>query len=141
MRILLVDDHADSLNVLGYLLKHHQHDVTSAATLADALRRCETSTFDLLICDIRLPDGDAWGLAKVARANGYPAIALTGCGLPTDVAKSASSGFAEHLLKPILFEELLAAISRAVPAPAHAIPAAANFSGSADSGNPFSFNG
>src|SRR2546430_15423362 len=90
MRILVVEDHRDSLEAMRRLLAIHNHDITTATTLRDAVRLCINGKFDLVICDIGLPDGDGWELASVARKCGCPAIALSGYGMPGEVAKARS---------------------------------------------------
>ena len=111
MRILLIEDHADTLHALCKLLAAEGHLVTGAATHAEALRLCRSKNFDLLICDVGLPDGDGWDLAEVARECGIRAIALTGYGMPADLAHSEAAGFAAHLTKPVTFQALRTAIS------------------------------
>ena len=122
MRILVVEDHRDSLEAMYRLLAFHHHDVTPARTLKDAVRLCISGKFDLVICDIGLPDGDGWELGKVARECGCPAIAVSGYGMPDEVAKARSAGFAEHLLKPFMVDDLLSAITRAVPGDSPSVP-------------------
>ena len=70
MRILIVEDHHDSLEAMQRLLARHNHDITAATTLSDAVRLCINGKFDLVICDIGLPDGEGWELASVARTCG-----------------------------------------------------------------------
>ncbi len=65
MRILVVEDHADTVDVVQRMLKKDGYNVTAALTLADATTACREGKFDLLICDIGLPDGDGWGLAEM----------------------------------------------------------------------------
>jgi len=115
MRILVVEDHHDTLEVTRRILAIQNHEITTATTLSDAVRLCIKGKFDLVICDIGLPDGDGWELAKVARKCGCPAIAVTGYGMPSDIEKSKSAGFAEHLVKPFGIDDLSAAIARVVP--------------------------
>jgi CheY-like chemotaxis protein len=113
MRILLVEDHLDSLEAMQRIIARQGHNVATATTLQDAVRQCLDGTFDLVICDIGLPDGEGWGLAAVARRCGCPAIAVTGYGMPDEVARARSAGFVDHLLKPISQDLLLSAIARA----------------------------
>ena len=117
MRILYVEDHADTVDVLSRLLSREGHSVTGAASLTEARRLCAERTFDLLICDIGLPDGDGWELAAFAQRCGARAIALSGYGQLADVAHSNMVGFVAHLVKPVTFEQLLAAIAAVRDAP------------------------
>jgi CheY-like chemotaxis protein len=113
MRILLVEDHLDSLDVMRRILERYHHEVTTVTTLADAVRTCISGKFDLALCDIGLPDGDGWEFAKVARQCECKAIALTGFGMPHEVAKAKAAGFVEHIVKPVGVQELLSAVDRA----------------------------
>jgi CheY-like chemotaxis protein len=89
--------------------------VTIAVSLADAHRICRDNRFDLFICDISLPDGEGWELAQLAGRCGARAIALTGYGMPADVTHSKAAGFDAHITKPVLFDQLEAAIQRLSP--------------------------
>jgi CheY-like chemotaxis protein len=91
-------------------LKIFGHEVQPAFTIAEAQKFCGDGGFDLLLCDIGLPDGDGWGLAAFAKQHGIRAIALTGYGMAADVKHSRDSGFGAHLLKPIVFDDLQKAI-------------------------------
>jgi CheY-like chemotaxis protein len=114
MDILLVEDDADSADLLGRLLTMAGHAVVTAPTIADAERLCASRAFDLLVCDLILPDGNAWDfLARLRETCDTPAIAISGYGMDVDVERSAAAGFAAHLTKPILFPRLVAAIEAA----------------------------
>ena len=107
--ILLVDDHADTLKMLGRLLAAAGYRVTPAGSVADAVRAAaETHDVDLLITDIGLPDGTGIDVIHAVRTHhaGVRAIALTGYGMERDVRASAAAGFNAHLTKPIDFESL-----------------------------------
>ena len=113
MRILLVEDHVDSAEILTVLLEANGHEVLAVGTAGDALRACAAGTFDLLVSDIGLPDFDGWELLGRVRAHcSVPAIALTAYSQPADVARSREAGFAEHLTKPVDFETLVAAVAK-----------------------------
>src|SRR5439155_442475 len=57
LRILLVEDHVDTLTAMARLLDAMGHHVTTAATAKDALRLAEQDQIDLVISDLALPDG------------------------------------------------------------------------------------
>jgi DNA-binding response OmpR family regulator len=115
MRILHVEDHEETAMAMGRLLASGGHCVTTASTLADARRLCDAEPFDLLICDLGLPDGDGCALGASARARRIPAIAVTGFGAAEEVARTRSAGFSTHLLKPVTFEAVEAAIAQVTP--------------------------
>lgn len=113
-RILLVEDHADTAGLMQRLLEAEGHEVTIAETLTAALTAIEQSPPDLLISDLGLPDGSGLDLMRQLTACGrrIPGIALSGYGTATDIAQSRAAGFVEHLVKPISFDAVLAAINR-----------------------------
>jgi CheY-like chemotaxis protein len=116
MRIMLVEDHFDTLEVLERLLTKAGHSVRCAKGAAEAIALCKTDGVDLFICDIALPDGDGWNLMKhMHEFCPAPGIAYTGFGMAADVERSRECGFCVHLTKPARFEALLAAIATACP--------------------------
>jgi CheY-like chemotaxis protein len=92
------------------------HEVTTAATVAEALRVAETVDIDLIVSDIGLPDGSGLELMRqiTARRGTVPAIALTGYGMEDDIQRSRAAGFTAHLTKPIDFTKLAAMIRQVV---------------------------
>jgi CheY-like chemotaxis protein len=98
LRILLVEDHADTRAVLARLLEHQGHTVFTAQDTASALRLAETCEAELLISDIGLPDGTGYELMerlRLARPS-LAGIALSGFGMPSDRDQSREAGFAEQ---------------------------------------------
>lgn len=106
MRILIIEDHADSSEVMSRLLSSSGHEVVMTDSVTHAEDLCGAEPFDILICDLMLPDKDGWGLAQVAAQQGIPAIAVTGLGQPEDITRTRQAGFAAHLLKPVTFGDL-----------------------------------
>ncbi len=111
MQILVVDDHADSVHVLSRLLSLQGHETATARTLSAARAMCESGQFDLVICDLGLPDGDGTELASVAARCGAKSIALTGRSHWEDIDRSLKAGFCAHLTKPVTYEQLINAIN------------------------------
>jgi PAS domain S-box-containing protein len=114
LRVLLVEDHADTARVLARLLSRAGHEVTTASGVAAALERASAVPLDLLICDLGLPDGS--GLEVMRRLRPLPGIALTGYGMEQDVRRAHEAGFLAHLTKPVDFAELDSAIRRVAAA-------------------------
>jgi CheY-like chemotaxis protein/anti-sigma regulatory factor (Ser/Thr protein kinase) len=107
LRILLVDDNADTLRTLRKLLAMRGMQVTTATRIEEALHAITESKFDLVISDIGLPDGSGCDLMKKLRKiQTIPAIALSGYGMENDIQRSLDAGFTAHLVKPVSFEEL-----------------------------------
>ena len=104
--ILLVEDHKDSREILANLLTHCGYEVSTAANMQDALTLLDDIRFEILVCDIGLPDGS--GLDLVAEAKKRQAwkktVALTAHEEQSDLGRRA--GFDEFLTKPFDFYKL-----------------------------------
>jgi signal transduction histidine kinase/DNA-binding response OmpR family regulator len=119
LRILLVEDHADTAVLMAREIRRKGgHEVMTEASVEDALAAASVHRFDLLVCDVGLPDGTGLDLMRelIVRGRRIPAIALSGYCLPEDEQKSLAAGFLEHLTKPITIDRLLEAFQRLVPA-------------------------
>jgi signal transduction histidine kinase len=118
LRILLVDDHPDTSSALERLLRLRGHVVTLANDVRSAMETANSCEFDLLISDVGLPDASGLELMSRLRArSNLRGIAISGFGMNGDVEKSKQAGFHEHLLKPVDFETLEAAIERTMSVP------------------------
>lgn len=115
-RVLAVDDHEDSLDLLCNLLEKAGAIVATASSAADALSH--SGPFDVLISDIGMPSADGYELIRQFRAReidgDVPAIALTAFARREDVVRSREAGFREHVAKPYDPDELLALVERLV---------------------------
>jgi signal transduction histidine kinase len=115
LRILLVEDHDDTREVLARLLTRRGYHVATACNAQEARALAGGETFDLLVSDIALPDITGCELLKELSAkHGMRGIALSGFGSDIDLAQSKAAGFLEHLVKPIDAKALDAAIQRLV---------------------------
>jgi PAS domain S-box-containing protein len=107
LRLLLVDDHADTRRILSRLLGKCGHEVSTAESGQTALKLMETEQFDVLVSDIGLPDMSGYELVREAkRRQPVQGIALSGFGMEEDVRRSLEAGFDYHLTKPVEFPEL-----------------------------------
>ena len=126
MRVLLVDDHEDSLEITARLLKLEGYQVVTAGTCREALESARQSRCDLLITDLGLPDGT--GMELLMQMNAIypvPGIAMTAHGESWFLDGARNGGFATHLFKPFVFSDLLAAVRGALaktPLPPQASP-------------------
>jgi CheY-like chemotaxis protein len=122
-RILLVDDHADTRDLLQRLLTG-RFDVATAACYDSALIAAEACPPDIVITDIGLPDRDGVTLmSELRRRYGVAGIAVTGHVIENATA-FREAGFVNWLRKPIQLDELLDALTAAQlePRTAEAIP-------------------
>ena len=116
-RILLVEDDPDTADALAALLRMLGYQAQTAGCIAAALNAVSADAFDLVISDIGLPDGTGWDLiARLRERSPVKAIALSGYTFDDDVARSRLAGFAAHVAKPVLPEQLQAAITRVMQA-------------------------
>jgi len=106
-RLLLVEDNADTTRVMKQLLTLDGYVVHTADSVSSALRAADGEEFDLLICDIGLPDGSGLDLMRQLLARRpVQAIALSGYGMEDDITRSKAAGFLEHLTKPVNLQRL-----------------------------------
>ncbi|MDD5350081.1 MAG: ATP-binding protein [Chthoniobacteraceae bacterium] len=112
-RILLVDDHADTLHTMARLLQRWGYSVTTADCVRSALAAASKEPFDLLVSDVGLPDGSGLDIMREVRnLYGLRGIALSGFGTEDDIRQSKSAGFEAHLVKPVSSHALRTAIAR-----------------------------
>lgn len=112
-RILVVDDHRDTLRSMKLLLRRLGYEVLAAENMTDALQIVEQEEFDILLSDIGLPDGSGLELLRRIRLlRDVPALALSGFGMDEDILRSRDAGFSDHLTKPVSIDRLQAAIAQ-----------------------------
>ncbi len=117
LRLLVIEDHEPTMAVLERLLRRHGHDVLTACTVKGALLLASTHSFDLVISDIGLPDGNGIDLMRqLTKDYGLRGIALSGYGTAADHAKTQQAGFLAHLVKPINFDQLHHVLKGIAPA-------------------------
>src|SRR5258706_1660911 len=104
-RILLVEDHADTAEVFARLLELRGFRVTVARTAASALDQARRLPFEVLVCDIQLPDGDGCELLLKLRGelgmDALVAIAFSGYGDEKVIERAKAVGFDAYLAKPV----------------------------------------
>ncbi len=113
LRILVVEDHGDTLQALSRLLNHFGHEISVADGAQNALNIIDSKEFDVVLCDIALPDGSGYDvIAQAKRRRPVKAVALTGFGTSEDVERGKEAGFDFHLTKPVDFHELRAVLGQ-----------------------------
>ena len=107
LRVLLVEDHAETARLLSRLLQTSGHSVSTAGDVETAMRLAKEGQFDVVVSDIGLPDGTGYDLMKrIKNECRIPGVALTGYGMDDDLQKSTEAGFADHVLKPVDAQKL-----------------------------------
>lgn len=120
LRVLYVDDDADTRALMAFLLGVEGATVVAVASADEAVAAFDRQQPDVLVSDAQMPDRDGWGLIEQvrtwsqARGGKTPAIAVTGSDSDADIAHSRLSGFDAHLLKPVEVDELVRTIARLV---------------------------
>jgi PAS domain S-box-containing protein len=120
IHVLLVEDDDDSRKLLGTMLKRYGAKVTSAKSAAEALDVFENEVPDVIISDIGMPEQDGYELIRKLRAlpvekgGKIPAIALTGYASRKDRERALSSGYHQHVAKPIEQADLINTIAALV---------------------------
>lgn len=113
LRVLLVEDHESTRQVMRKLITSLGHRVESAGTIREAMVIAAQESFDLVVSDVGLPDGSGNELMQqLSRRYGLSGIALSGYGMEEDVRRSLESGFAMHLTKPVDMEQLHRALAQ-----------------------------
>jgi signal transduction histidine kinase len=110
-RVLLVDDNADAVAMIGELLGEMGYTVGMAHDAVEALRVAEELQPDVALLDLGLPVMDGYELAEKLELLGpMRLVAVTGYGLESDRRRTQKAGFAAHLTKPVTIKEIIAAI-------------------------------
>jgi len=118
--ILVVDDDADSRDLLAATLEHHGAVVLTAASVGEALNMLRTSPVQVLLTDIAMPGEDGYSLIRKVRKLGspgtadLPAVALTSLAREEDRQEALQAGFELHLAKPIDSQSLVEAVASLV---------------------------
>ena len=125
--LLIVDDDADLLRLLSMRLKANGYRVTTAVSAETARMRLGLERFDLVLSDVRLPDGDGLALFDEIRQQhpALPVILLTAHGTIPDAVEATARGVADYLTKPFDSQTLLARIAQALQL-GHSAPASSH---------------
>ena len=100
--ILVLEDDESTRRLLQVALTQLGHQVIASSCLKDAMTLLKTFVFDLLLCDLNLPDGSGLDVLKqIPPGTGIHAIVLSGMNQAEDVQRSLDAGFDDHLVKPI----------------------------------------
>ncbi len=115
--ILVVDDEEDTRQLLTQSLTFYGATVISAASAAEGFTELQDKNPDVLVSDIGMPDEDGYSFIRQVRTlsdanlKDIPAIALTGFARAQDRMRALSSGFQNHVSKPVEPDELVTVIA------------------------------
>jgi two-component system, OmpR family, response regulator len=111
IKILLVEDEPDMLDLTAYVLRRERFVVAEAADGAAALRRWKADRPDIVILDVGLPNVDGFEvLRKIREEAETPVLMLTARRDRPDIARAFNLGTDDFLPKPFEFRELIARI-------------------------------
>ena len=116
VKILVVEDELDALDLLTIDLTAHGAKVRGATSAAEALDLLRADSFDLLISDIGMADTDGYNLIKqvreqeVEKREHIPAIALTAYARTQDRLRALAAGYNTHVAKPVEIKELVTVV-------------------------------
>jgi PAS domain S-box-containing protein len=115
LRVLMVEDHLDTAEVLARLLGASGYIVRTAHTAAAALQLAAAEPFDVIVSDIGLPDATGYELMEeIKKRYLIKGIAMSGYGMDEDLRKSREAGFSDHIVKPANVAQLERSIRRIV---------------------------
>ena len=126
VRVVLIEDHGDSRDMLVQALQDTGAAVVAFASAGDALRALESVEPSVIVADVGLPGEDGYSFVRKVRVHpapairSVPAIAVTAYGTPADRAEALSVGFQEHLPKPVDLRQLVDTIHDVTRARRHA---------------------
>jgi len=113
-RILIIDDEKVLTETLVTLLKIHNFDTSVAYNGVQAIAQLESGQFDLIICDINLPDITGYEILKFAKAHtktfNIPFVFLTAYSDERDIKYGMDLGADDYLVKPFAGADLIAKI-------------------------------
>jgi len=114
--LLVVDDDIHVLGAIADYLRSLGHRTETATTCEDATDRMKEFRFDVVVCDVNLPDKDGFHLLEwaVENATDTSVILLTGYGTIESAVEAIRIGAFEYLTKPVIDEELHLAVQRAL---------------------------
>ncbi len=116
LRILVVEDETDALDLITMELAEHGAHVKGVTTADHALKLLQRMKFDLLISDIGMPDTDGYKLIRQVRMQedeerrSIPAVALTAYAQVQDRMRAIMAGYNTHIAKPVETDELVTVV-------------------------------
>jgi DNA-binding response OmpR family regulator len=110
-RILCVDDHNDTSEMLQLLLSNEEYEVVTAKGFKDAVSLSKTTSFDLYVLDKRLPDGSGLELCRQLQllTPGVPCIFYSGDAYEIHRLEALNAGADAYVAKPDI-DELIKAV-------------------------------
>ena len=114
--ILIIDDDRLVTDSLRQVVEKMDHTATVAASVAEALELFPNGSFDLVFCDVRMPDGSGLDvLPKIRAADPAPeVIIITGYGDPDGAELAIRKGAWDYVEKPLSVRDVMLSVERAL---------------------------
>jgi CheY-like chemotaxis protein len=107
LQILIVEDHRNQDSALSSLLQQAGHHVTTVDSGAKAIDAVRDKYFDVVLCDLALPDVDGCALlSDLLKIRSLKAIAIMAYEMEEQEARAKAAGFVDHIFKPVLAYKL-----------------------------------
>lgn len=115
-RVLVVDDEENMVHFLTKLLAHEGYEVEGVGSGTEALERIKEGSYDLVLCDLRLPGMDGIELLKAAREilPETPVVMITAYGTIPSAIEAIRAGAYDYVTKPFRAHEILAVVDKAL---------------------------
>ena len=116
-RILCVDDHEDSCDMMKVLLELWNYEVALAGTGTDGLRLAQSEPFDMYLLDAWLPEVSGFELCEqICGVPGHaPVVFISGAAYESDKQQGLQAGAVAYLTKPLDFDILEITLARLLP--------------------------
>jgi two-component system cell cycle response regulator DivK len=115
-RILIIEDTANSRELLRTVLERLGHVVIEASDGQEALRSLQEQIFDLILLDLTIPPPNGYEVLKAIRNNHHsssvPVIALTAHAMAEERERILAAGFDGYLIKPVALTQLRSEVER-----------------------------
>jgi len=130
VRVLIIEDNLSNLELMTYLLKASGHEIVQAENGRLGLDAAASGRFDVILCDVHLPDISGEEIAQlmkdIPREARPPLIAVTALAMLGDRERLLAAGFDGYIAKPIepgsLAHQVEAAVTAGSPAAIKASP-------------------
>jgi CheY-like chemotaxis protein len=117
LRVLVVDDEPDTRALLALILREFGAVAETVSSADEALKLLETTSFNVLVCDIQMPRKNGYSLMQELRrrppdrGGNIPAAAVTAHVRAEDRIRALAVGYQVHLPKPVEPTELIAVVA------------------------------
>ncbi len=113
-RVLVVDDEENMVHFLTRLLTHEGYQTTGVLSATDALHCIRDGSWDLVLCDLKLPDADGMEVLKAAHETHPEAVVIiiTAYGTIPSAIDAIRAGAYDYVTKPFRAQEILAVVDK-----------------------------